>query len=119
MRNQYQKLSLYQLHLLFCVQIPYQVTNLTIILTIFSNIPTMLLPTVCHYDILLIIVCILLYISGHHSVNCSQIMRRRSSNLRQWIFLTYALCIPPYTFSSPSTSKMFSSDKTKLKKDIQ
>ena len=43
MQSGNQKLSLYQILLLSCVDIPPQVMDLTLILNIFSNIPTVLL----------------------------------------------------------------------------
>ena len=50
--NGHQTLSIYQLFLLSCVEIPPQGININLILTILSNIPPVLLPTILHYDIL-------------------------------------------------------------------
>ena len=53
MQNRHQKLSLYQTPILFYVEIPPQGTNVTDLLIIPSNIPTVLLPTVRHFYIIL------------------------------------------------------------------
>ena len=55
MRNWQQKLSLYQILLISSVYISPQEMNLTLILIILSNIPTLILPTVLNYDTLLLI----------------------------------------------------------------
>ena len=55
MRNGHQKWSIYQLLLLSCLDIPPKGINLPLILTIFSNIPPMLLPTFFYSNILLLI----------------------------------------------------------------
>ena len=60
-----------------------------------------------------------MYVSVHQSVYLARFMRQWVSNLRQWIFPTQALCVPPDKFSSPPTSKMYASDKEKRTKDIQ
>ena len=44
-----------QLLLIYCVDIPPQVINITLILAILSGIPPVLLPTVFYSDILLLI----------------------------------------------------------------
>ena len=55
MRNGHQKLSLYQILLLSSLNVPPQGKNITLILTILSNIPPVLIPTVFHSYILLLI----------------------------------------------------------------
>ena len=55
MQNRHQKISFYQILLLSCLDIPPQCMNLTLILTILSNIPTVLLLTDFHSDILILI----------------------------------------------------------------
>ena len=55
MQNRHQKLSFYQLFVLFFAEIPYQGMNINIILTIIINIPPVLIATTFHYDILLLI----------------------------------------------------------------
>ena len=62
MRNGHQKLHIYQILLPFCVDIPPQGMNFTLILTILSNIPPVILPSVLHSCVLLLIqVCISLF----------------------------------------------------------
>ena len=55
MRNWHQRLSLYQLLLLFYVDILPKGMNIILIITFLRNIHPMLLPTVFHYDTLLLI----------------------------------------------------------------
>ena len=55
MHNGHQKLYLYKILLIFCVDISHQSMNLTITLTILSKIPTVLLHTVLNYDIIFLI----------------------------------------------------------------
>ena len=55
MRSRHRNISLYQLLLLFCVDTPTQGMNITLILTILSNTPPVLLPTVFNSDILILI----------------------------------------------------------------
>ena len=51
----HQKLSPYQIILLYWVEISPQGINITLILTITSNIPPMPPPNLFHYDILLLV----------------------------------------------------------------
>ena len=53
--NGHQKLSIYQLLLIFNVDIPPHGINLLLIVTLLSNIPPMSVPNFIHYDILLLI----------------------------------------------------------------
>ena len=55
MCNSHQKISLYQLLLILCVEIPPRVMDITPILIILSNIPPVLLHNIFHYYILLLI----------------------------------------------------------------
>ena len=55
MRNVHQKLSIYQLLPLSCVYIPSQGMNITLIITLLSNMPPMILPAIFYYDNLLLI----------------------------------------------------------------
>ena len=48
-------ISLYQLLLLSCVNLPHQCIHILLILTILSNIPPMIIPTVFHSNTLLLI----------------------------------------------------------------
>ena len=58
-----------------------------------------------------------MYVSGHQSVYLAQIMMQLDYNLMQWVFLNYAMCIPPYKLSIPPTSKIHASDEKKQTKD--
>ena len=55
MQNGHQKLYIYQILLVSFVEMPTQGTNLTLILTILSNIHPVLLPTEFHSNILILI----------------------------------------------------------------